>query len=185
MIDDVLKDTEQRMKKCVEALRNDLATLRTGRASSALVERLPVEYYGEITPLHQLASISVPEARLIVIRPWDPAALSAIERAILKSDLGLTPNNDGKLIRLSIPPLTEERRRELVKLAARRVEEARVAIRNCRRDGIKDLEDLEEEKLISEDDLFWGKEEMQKLTDRWIEEINQLGHAKEAEILEV
>lgn len=185
MIDDVLKDTEQRMKKCAEALRNDLASIRTGRASPALVERLPVEYYGTITPLNQLASISVPEARLIVIRPWDPAALSSIERAILKSDLGLTPNNDGKLIRLHFPQLTEERRRELVRLAAKRVEEGRVAVRNCRRDGIKDLEELEKEKLISEDDLFRGKDQMQELTDRMIEEINQIGQAKEAEILEV
>ncbi len=185
MIDDVLKDTERRMRKCVEALRNDLATIRTGRASPALVDRLPVEYYGTITPLNQLASISVPEARLIVIRPWDPAALRAIERAILQSDLGITPTDDGKLIRLTIPPLTEERRRELVKVAARRVEEARVAVRNCRREGIKDLEELEKEKLISEDEFFRGKEKMQELTDRIIEEINEIGKAKEEEILEV
>jgi ribosome recycling factor len=185
MIEDVLRSTEERMQKSIEALRLDLATIRTGRASPALVQRLPVDYFGTLTPLNQLASISVPEARLIVIKPWDPTALPTIERAILKSDLGLTPNNDGKLIRLAIPPLTEERRRDLVKVAARRVEEARVAIRNCRRDGIKDLEDFEEEKLITEDDLFRGKAKVQELTDRMIEEVNEVGQAKEREILEV
>jgi ribosome recycling factor len=185
MIEDVLHDTEERMRKCVEVLRHDLAMIRTGRASPALVERLPIDYYGTLTPLNQLAGISIPEARLIVIKPWDSSTLSTIERAILKSDLGLTPHNDGKLIRLAIPPLTEERRRELVKQAARRVEEARVAVRNCRRDGIKDLEDFEEEKLITEDDLFRGKEKIQELTDRMIEEVNEVGKAKEAEIMEV
>jgi ribosome recycling factor len=185
MIEDVLNHTEGRMQKCVEALRHDLAMIRTGRASPALVERLLVDYYGTLTPLNQLAGISIPEARLIVIRPWDPGALTPIERAILKSDLGLTPNNDGKLIRLAIPPLTEERRRELVKQSARRVEEARIAVRNCRRDGIKDLEDFEKEKLLTEDDLFRGKDKIQELTDRIIEEVNEIGKAKEVEILEV
>ena len=185
MINDVLKETEARMRKCVEALEHDLASIRTGRASPALVERLMVEYYGTLTPLNQLASISVPEARMLVIRPWDVNALASIERAILKSDLGLTPSNDGKLIRLIIPPLTEERRRELVRQVAKRVEEARVAVRNCRRDGIKDLEELEEEKLISEDDLYRGREKMQELTDRMIDEVNRIGEAKEQEILEL
>lgn len=185
MVDDVLKETKDRMQKSIEALRHDLSTIRTGRASPALVERLMVDYYGSPTPLQQLAAIAVPEARLLTIKPWDPSALPAIERAILKSDLGLTPNNDGKLIRLSIPPLTEERRRELVKIAARRVEEARVAIRNCRRDGLKDLQELEREGLITEDDLQDGREEMQKLTDKMIEIVNEIGRAKEAEIMEI
>jgi len=185
MIEDVLHDTEERMRKSVEVLRHDLSVIRTGRATPALVERLPVDYYGSLTPLNQLAGISIPEARLIVIKPWDSNALSAVERAILKSDLGLTPNNDGKLIRLAIPPLTEERRRELVKQAARRVEEARVAVRNSRRDAIKDLEEFEEAGLISEDELFDGKERVQELTNRMIETVNEVGKAKEAEIMEV
>ncbi len=185
MVDDVLKETKERMQKSIEALRGDLATIRTGRASPALVERLMVDYYGSLTPLQQLAAIAVPEARLLIIKPFDPSTLSTIERTILKSDLGLTPHNDGKIIRLTIPQLTEERRRELVKVAARRVEEARVAVRNCRRDGLKDLQDLEKEGLITEDDLHYGREEMQKLTDKIIEVINEIGRSKEAEIMEV
>ncbi|MFQ6059126.1 MAG: ribosome recycling factor [Anaerolineae bacterium] len=186
MIDDILKETEARMKKAVEVLRYDLATIRTGRASPALVERLKVEYYGTETPLNQMASISVPEARLLTIRPWDPNALPFIEKAILKSDLGLTPTNDGKIIRLAIPRLTEERRRELVKLAHRRVEEARIAIRNCRRDALEDLRELEKEKLISEDDFYRARDKrLQELTDRYIEEVNEVGRAKEEEIMEV
>ena len=147
MIDDVLQDLRERMSKTVEVLQDDLLSIRTGRASPALVEKLPVEYYGSLTPLIQLASIAVPEPRLLVIRPFDPSALPDIERAILRSDLGLTPMNDGKLIRLSIPRLTEERRRELVRVVARRVEEARVAIRNLRRDALKDLQEFEKEKI--------------------------------------
>jgi len=133
MLDDLLQEIETKMQKAVEALRNNLVTIRTGRASPALVERLPVEYYGSMVPLNQLASISAPEPRLLTIRPWDPASLPNIEKAILKSDLGLTPNNDGKIIRLAIPRLTQERRRELVKIVRQRVEEGRVAIRHCRR----------------------------------------------------
>jgi len=185
MVDDVLKETKDRMQKSIEALRYDLSTIRTGRASPSLVERLMVDYYGTLTPLQQLAAIAVPEARLLTIKPFDPSTLPAIERAILKSDLGLTPHNDGKIIRLGIPPLTEERRRELVKLVARRVEEGRVAIRNCRRDGLRDLQEIEKEGLITEDDLRDGREEMQKLTDKMIEYINEMGRAKEAEIMEV
>ncbi len=185
MLEDVLHDTEERMRKSVEALRHDLSLIRTGRASPALVERLPIDYYGSTTPLNQLAGISIPEARLIVIKPWDANSLHAIERAILKSDLGLTPNNDGKLIRLSIPPLTEERRRELVKQAARRVEEARVAVRNSRRVGREDLEEFEKEGLITEDDLARGEKKLQELTDRMIEHVNEVGKTKEAEIMEV
>jgi ribosome recycling factor len=173
------------MSKTVEVLQDDLLSIRTGRASPALVEKLPVEYYGSMTPLIQLASIAVPEPRLLVIRPFDPSALADIERAILKSDLGLTPMNDGKLIRLSIPRLTEERRRELVRVVARRVEEARIAIRNLRRDALKDLQEFEKEKMISEDDFFRAKDEVQSLTDEYIEKIDGIGQRKEEEVMEV
>ena len=185
MIDEVLAELRDHMKKTIEALQDDLLSLRTGRASPALVERMPVEYYGTPTPLNQIASIAVPEPRLLVIRPWDPSALAAIERAILKSDLGLTPSNDGKLIRLSIPRLTEERRRDLVKLVSKRVEEARVSVRNLRRDALNDLKDFEKEKMISEDDFFEGKEEVQKLTDDFVAKIDAIGQRKEEEVMEV
>lgn len=185
MLKDVMKDAEERMEKTVEALQSDLRTIRTGRASPALVERLPVDYYGVPTPLNQLAGISVPEPRMLMIRPWDRNTVGLIEKAILKSDLGLTPNNDGQVIRLLIPQLTEERRRDLSRLVARRVEEARVACRNIRRDAIEMLRDLEREKLISEDDLFEGRDEVQELTDDFIKRIDEIGKAKEAEIMEV
>ncbi len=185
MIEDLLDELRQRMDKSVESLRDDLMGIRTGRASPALVDRLPVEYYGALTPLNQLASIAVPEPRLLVIRPWDASSLANIERAILKSDVGLTPMNDGKLIRLNIPRLTEERRRELVKVVARRTEEARVAIRNLRRDALKDLQDFEKEKMISEDDFYRGKDEVQHLTDEFIETIDGIGVRKEEEVMEV
>ncbi|MGB9674192.1 MAG: ribosome recycling factor [Anaerolineales bacterium] len=185
MLNDVYKEAESRMKGAVQSLEEDLAGIRTGRASPALIERLQVEYYGMNTPLVQLATISVPEPRTLLIRPFDGASMKAIERAILASDLGLTPNNDGKSIRLNLPPLTEERRRELVKVVHNRVEEARVAIRNIRRDSIRDLRDFLQEKLISEDDQEKGEAELQKITDRFIEEINKIGEKKEKEILEV
>jgi ribosome recycling factor len=185
MLNDVYKETETRMKGAVQALEEDLSGIRTGRASPALVEKLPIEYYGNPTPLIQLASISVPEPRSLLIRPFDASTLRAVERAILASDLGLTPNNDGKAIRLNLPPLTEERRRDLVKVVHNRVEEARVAARNVRRDSIRDLRELEQEKLISEDDLKRGEEELQKITDRYIVDLNAIGERKEKEILEV
>jgi ribosome recycling factor len=185
VIEDLLKETAERMSKAVTVLQNDLMTIRTGRASPSLVERLPIEYYGTLTPLNQLATISAPEPRLLTIRPWDASSLSAIEKAILKSDLGLTPNNDGKIIRLVIPRLTEERRQDLVKIVARRVEEARVAVRNCRRDGINDLRDFQKEKLISEDDFYRGKDEMQEVTNEFIKQIDEVGRNKEEEIMEV
>lgn len=185
MIDDLLRETEARMKKAVEVLQGDLATIRTGRASPALIEKLRVDYYGTPTPLNQLAAISVPEPRLMVIRSYDPTALSEIERAILKSELGLTPVNDGKVIRLPIPRLTEERRQELVRVIGRRVEEARVAIRNCRRDALRDLREMEKEKLISEDEHYRAREDMQKLTDKYVERVDEVGRAKEEEIKEV
>jgi len=185
MLKDAYKEAEARMKTTVQSLEGELSGIRTGRASPALVERLHVEYYGSPTPLIQLASISVPESRSLVIRPFDATSLKAIERAIQASDLGLTPNNDGKVIRLNLPPLTEERRRELVKLVHHRAEESRVVMRNIRRDIIKDLREFEEEKLISEDDLEEGEEELQKITDRYIEDINDTSQRKEKEIMEV
>lgn len=185
MVRDALIEAEARMKGAIQALDEDLGTIRTGRASPALVERLPVEYYGIPTPLIQLANISVPEPRSLLIRPFDASSLKDIERAILASDLGLTPNNDGENIRLVLPNLTEERRRELVKVVGARVEEARVAVRNIRRDIIRDLREFEHEKLISEDEMHGGEEEIQKLTDHFIEEIEKHGERKEKEIMEV
>lgn len=185
MLNDVYAEAKTRMKGAVQALEEDLAAIRTGRASPALVEKLQVEYYGVPTPLIQLASIGVPEPRSLLIRPFDPSNLKAIEKAILASDLGLTPNNDGKGIRLNLPPLTEERRRELVKIVRNRIEEARVSIRNVRRDSIKDLREFENEKMISEDDLKRGEDELQKITDNFIKEINELGERTEVEVMEV
>jgi ribosome recycling factor len=185
MLNDVYRESESRMKGAVQALEEDLSGIRTGRASPALIERLSIDYYGNPTPLRQLASISVPEPRTLLIRPFDASTLSAIERAILASDLGLTPNNDGKNIRLNLPQLTEERRQELVRVVNSRVEEARVAVRNVRRDLIKDLREFENEKMLSEDERIRGEEELQKITDRYIEEINAVGERKEKEILEV
>ena len=185
MLNDVYAEAKTRMKGAVQALEEDLAAVRTGRASPALVEKLQVEYYGVLTPLIQLASIGVPEPRSLLIRPYDASTLKAIEKAILASDLGLTPNNDGKAIRLNLPPLTEERRRDLVKIVRNRLEEARIAVRNVRRDSIRDLREFENEKLISEDDLKRGEDELQNITDNFINEINELGDRKEVEVMEV
>jgi ribosome recycling factor len=185
MVNEALAEAESRMKGAVRALEEDLSGIRTGRASPALVERLAVDYYGTPTPLMQLATISAPEPRLLTIRPFDPSSLKAIERAILASDLGLNPSNDGKLIRLSIPPLTEERRHELVKVVRNRAEEARVAVRNVRRDVQNDLREFEREKVISEDELHRGETELQKITYRVIEEIHDVDQRKETEVLEV
>ncbi len=185
MLKEVYFETEARMKGAIQALEEDLGGIRTGRAHPALVEKLSVEYYGIPTLLVQLASISVPEPRSLLIRPFDASSLKAIEKAIMASELGLTPNNDGKSIRLNLPLLTEQRRRDLVKMVHHRLEEARVAVRNVRRDSVKDLHELKEEKLVSEDDQKRGEEELQKITDRYIEEINLTGEKKEREILEV
>ncbi len=185
MITDALNDAETRMQKAVEVLGDDLMTIRTGRASPALVERLKVDYYGTPTPLNQLATVSAPEPRLLVIRPWDPTAAGEIEKAILKSELGLTPNSDGTIIRLPIPRLTEERRRELSKLVGRRVEEGRIAVRNIRRDVQDDLRAFEKEKLITEDDLRIGREKLQELHDMYVKRMEEIGVAKEQEIMEV
>lgn len=184
-IKDMLRDAENRMRGAIQSLTDDLATIRTGRASPALIEKLPVEYYGSPTPLMQLATISVPEPRSLLIKPFDQASLKNIERAIQSSDLGLTPNSDGKVIHLNLPPLNEERRRSLVKQVHARLEEARVAIRNIRRDVHNDMREFEKEKLISEDDRERGEEELQKLTDRYVEEVGKHGQNKEKEIMEV
>jgi ribosome recycling factor len=185
MINEALSDARERMQGAIRSLEEDLGAIRTGRASPALVERLQVEYYGAPTPLIQLASISVPEPRSLMIKPFDPSTIKAIERAIQSSDLGLTPNNDGKNIHLNLPVPTEERRRELVRVVQRRVEEGKVAIRNVRRDTIRDLREFEDEKLISENELGRGEDDVQKLTDEFIEKMVDIGKQKEQEVLEI
>ncbi|NLD42826.1 MAG: ribosome recycling factor [Chloroflexi bacterium] len=185
MIDDTLLNAEEHMEKSVASLRSDLLSIRTGRASPALVENIPVSAYGGILPLNQAATIAAPEPRLLTIRPWDASIIGAIEKAILKSDLGLTPHNDGKIIRLGIPPLTDERRRDLARVVSRRAEEARVAVRNVRRDALKELGDLQKAGDISEDEFFRAKDDLQKLTDQYIQNVDRVGEAKQAEIMEV
>jgi ribosome recycling factor len=185
VIKDILKDAESRMHHSIEVLKADLAGIRTGRANPALVEKLQVEYYGAETPLMQLASISVPEPRQLLVKPFDPTSLKAIEKAILASDLGLNPNNDGKQLRLNLPPLNEERRRDLVKHVHSRLEESRVAVRNIRRDAMKDMKDAVNEKLCSEDDHKRGEMELEKIVERQMLDIEKAGQAKEAEIMEV
>lgn len=185
MTEEVLADARARMLKAVEATRREFASLRTGRASPGILEQVRVDYYQTPTPINQLATISVPEARLLVIQPWDKSIVRDVERAILKSDLGLVPSSDGTVIRLPIPPLTEERRRELVKLARRQAEEGRVAIRNIRREAKEMLEQFEETGDISEDESRRGIERLQHLTDDTIAQVDRLLHTKEQEIMEV
>lgn len=185
LIKELIHDAEKRMRSAIQSLEEDLAGVRTGRASPALVEKLSVEYYGSPVPLIQLASISVPEARQLLIKPFDLGSVKDIEKAIMASELGLTPMNDGKVIRLNLPPLTEERRHELLRFVNSRLEEARVAVRNVRRDSIKDLREFEQEKMIGEDDLKNGEDEIQKVTDATIEEIGEVGKRKEEEIMEI
>lgn len=185
MIRELLHDTEERMKGAVISLEADLAGYRTGRANPHLVDKVIVEMYGVEMPLNQMAVISVPEPQQIAIRPYDANAIAAVERAILKSDLGIMPNNDGKVIRLNIPRLTEERRRELSRLVGRRVESGKVAVRNVRRDALNDIREFEREKLITEDDLHRGIDRLQDLTDEYIKQIDDFGEQKEAEIMEV
>lgn len=182
---DILLNADAKMRKAIEVLKKELASIRTGRATPALVDNLRVEYYGIPTPLSQLANISIPEARLIVIQPWDRSALTTIEKAILKSDLGLTPMNDGNVLRLQIPLLTEERRRELSRVVHKRVEEGKVALRNIRRDALEELKGLEKSKEISQDEFKRAQEQMQRLTDSFIRQMEQIGQDKEAEVLEV
>ncbi len=184
MINDLIRDAKGRMQNTLDVLTEDLLGIRTGRASPALIEKLQVEYYGSLLSLIQVATISVPESRQLLVRPFDNSSLKAIERAIQASDLGLTPSNDGKVIRLNLPPLTEERRRDLVRMVNTRLEDARVSIRNVRRDSLKDLRDFEKEKLISEDELKTGETQLQELTDEMIEQVAIIGKRKEEEIME-
>ena len=185
MTADLMGDAERRMQKAVEALKQDLAAIRTGRASLALIERINVDYYGTPTPINQVATISIPEARLLVIQPWDKKMLTDIEKAIQRSDLGINPNNDGQVIRLNVPPMNEERRRDLVKTLHKKLDEHKVAVRNVRRDVQDKLRDREKKKEVSEDELKRSVEKLQKLTDRFIDEMDKVGKTKEQEILEV
>lgn len=184
-IDSLLLDTEERMEKAVAALDRDFAKLRTGRATTALVDGVKADYYGTPTPISQMASVAVPDSRTLTIQPWDKAGIAAVEKAILKSDLGLTPINDGKIIRINIPPLTEERRKELVKVSRKYGEEAKVAVRNVRRDANDVLKKAEKDKEITEDELKRGQDEVQKLTDKFVAEVDGRCAAKEKEIMEI
>jgi len=185
MIKETITDAESRMGKTMEALQRDLGAVRTGRASPALVERITVDYYGTPTPLNQMAGISVPEARLLVIQPWDRGAIGDIEKAIMKSDIGITPNNDGTVIRLAIPPLTEERRKQLVKSVHSTVEDSKVAVRNIRRDSMHQVREMLSEKMISEDDERRAEQQLDDLTKKFVEEADKIGKTKEHEVLEV
>ncbi len=185
MVKETLADTEAKMKKSIEALRNHLATIRTGRAAPALVEQIMVEYYGATMPISQLANISTPDARMLVVQPWDKNALKAIEKGIQNSDLGINPNNDGQVIRLSVPPLTEQRRKDLTKSVKKEVEESKVALRNVRRDALGELKKMETEKQITPDESKRGQEKLQEVTDKYAREMDAIGAAKEAEVMEV
>jgi len=181
----VMSESEQSMKKVIEAAKRDFSALRTGRANTSILDRVTVEYYGVETPLNQVANISVPEARMILIQPWEKTILPEVEKAIQRADLGLNPSNDGAVIRLVIPQLTEERRKELVKIAKKEAEEKRIAVRSIRRDANEQLKKLEKDGTLSEDENKKGLDEIQKLTDSYIVKIDQLLEAKEAEIMEV
>jgi len=185
MVEEIFEDLNERMGKSIETLKREYSRLRTGRASLSLLDGIRVSYYDTPTPLNQMASLAVPEPRLIVIQPWDKTAIGDIEKAILKSELGLTPMNDGKVIRIAIPPLTEERRKELVKVARKMAEDNKVAIRNIRRDANDMLKDLKTEKEITEDDLYRSQDEVQKITDDFISQVDELCTVKEKEILEI
>ncbi len=185
MVQKIKDDTKQKMEKSINLLNQEFAKIRTGRATPALLDGVKVEYYDSLLPLNQVASISIPEPRLIVIQPWDKQALSVIEKAIYKADIGVTPNSDGNVIRLSLPPLTAERREELVKLSQKLSEECRVAIRNIRRDANNELKKIEKEKKISEDDSFKAQESIQKMTDEYIKKVDDILKKKEKEIREV
>jgi len=185
MFEAITKNLEVRMEKAVHSLKDELAKLRTGRASSALLDTIRVDYYGTSTPLKQMASVTTPEPRLIVVQPWDQNALAEIEKAMQKADLGIVPQNDGKLIRLPIPPLTEERRKELVKVAGKYAEECRIGVRGARRGGIDELKQAEKDKKISEDENKRGQVKVQEMTDAYIKKIDQIIENKSKEILEV
>ncbi len=185
MIKDMINETDGRMNKTIEHLTQDLATLRAGRANPAMVDRLMVSYYGQATPLNQLANITVPEPRLLVIQPWDKSSIPEIEKAVMKSDLGINPSNDGNVIRLAVPQLTEERRKEIVKVVKKRGEEAKVAIRNIRREQNDFMKAAEKDKVVFEDESKKGMEEVQKITDKYIKDIDSIMAAKEKDIMEV
>jgi ribosome recycling factor len=184
MIESIYQETTQNMEKSIDSLKNEFKKIRTGRASLSILDGIRVEYYGTTTPLNQVASLSVPESRLITIQPWDVSVIKDIEKAILKSDLGLTPSSDGKIIRITIPPLTEERRKELVKVIYKKSEEHRVAVRNIRRDSNEFLKGLKKDGEISEDDAFRAQDQVQKITDKHIKLIDDTCKEKEKEILE-
>lgn len=185
MIKDIVKQAEEKMKSTVEHFRKELAGVKAGRATPALLDKVHADYYGTSTPISQLATISAPEPRVLIIDPWDKSAMKAIEKAILQSDLGLNPNNDGKVIRLNLPPLTAERRKEIVKTLHKRAEEERVVVRNIRRDAIEHLKKMQKDKQISEDDLKRGETDVQKVTDRYIKELDHVLEVKEKEVMEV
>ncbi|WP_305041219.1 ribosome recycling factor [Geoalkalibacter sp.] len=185
MYDDIIKKTRSGMEKAIEALKADFVKVRTGRASTALLDDIRVDYYGNPTPLNQVASLTVPEPRMIAIQPWEKNLISAIEKAILKSDLGLNPSSDGQLVRIVFPPLTEERRKEMVKTTKRMGEEAKIAIRNARRDANEALKKLEKSKEISEDQLKRGEKDVQEFTDQFVKKVDDLVAAKEAEVMEI
>lgn len=185
MIEGVYKEIEEKMKSSLDVLKRDLNTIRTGRASLSLLDGIVIDYYGTSTPLNQLATLSVPESRLITIQPWDNSVMGEVEKAILKSDLGLTPVNDGKTIRISIPPLTEERRKELVKIVKKYSEECKIAVRNVRREGNESLKNLEKNKSITEDDLFKSQSKIQEMTDDYIKKVDEITEKKEKEVLEI
>ena len=184
MIEDVLNDAENKMKKAVEALERDLGGVRTGRASSRLLDNVKVDYYGTPTPLSQIASITVPEARMIVIQPWDKSVVPAIEKSILKSDLGLNPSTQGQVIRLQIPELTEERRKEIARVVKKKVEDGRISVRNIRRGSLDKLRTMEKEKEISEDDEKRAEKQLQEITDKYVANIDEVGKVKEQEVME-
>jgi ribosome recycling factor len=185
MIEQILAEINSKMQKAADALKRDLAGIRTGRASPALVEHIKADYHSVLTPINQMSSISVPEAKMILIQPWDRSSTRSIEKAILASDLGLNPTSDGNVIRIPIPPLTEERRKDLTKAVHKRTEEARIEVRNLRRDGIEKLRQSEKNKEISQDQYARASEQLQKITDNFIDKVNDTGQAKEKEIMEV
>lgn len=185
MVKDILRELEKRMKGSVEHFRKDLSKLRTGRASIQMLEDIKVEYYGNLTPLNQVATLGIPDATLITVQPWDPSLLEVIDKAIRSADLGLNPINDGKMLKVPIPPLDEERRKELAKHIKRMLEEEKTVLRNMRRESKEEIEELEEKKEISEDDKYWGYDKLQELTDEYTKKLEEMAATKEKEILEI
>ncbi len=185
MIEQILAEVNGKMQKAVDALSRDLAAIRTGRASPALVEHIKADYHGILTPINQMASITIPEAKMILIQPWDRSSIRSVEKAILASDLGLNPTSDSSVIRIPIPPLTEERRKELARVVHKRLEDSRIALRNLRREGIEKLRQSEKNKEISQDQYTRASEQLQKITDNFIDKVNGTGQAKETEIMEI